>query len=172
MGNSAGKDKTVIIIGSGYAGSAIARLLDFKCKVILVEQNDAMWHKYCTMRALVVPGWEDAALVPLDKALKQGKLLRKEVTFVDVSAKTVTFADGTTMVGDIIVLANGGGNGNLPSGIPTGVTNAATFKATFSQKQVLVKEADTILVVGGGPVGVELSGEIKVCFFICNFICK
>ena len=74
---------------------------------------------------------------------------------------SVTLADGTTLPVYFVVLAHGYGSGNLPGGTPTDTADSASFKTKLKEKQAAIREAQTILIVGGGSVGVELSGEIK-----------
>ncbi|CAM9180616.1 unnamed protein product, partial [Ectocarpus fasciculatus] len=159
MGNSAGKNKKVIVVGTGYCGLEAAKALDGFCDVSLIGPGDALENKWSYMRGCVVPGWEEATRVPLDKLLKRGKILRGLVT--EVTDSSVTLADGTTLAADYIVLAHGYGSANLPGGTPTDATDSAGFKNKLKEKQAAIRDAKTILVVGGGPVGVELVGEIK-----------
>jgi NADH dehydrogenase FAD-containing subunit len=156
MGASQGKDKSVIIVGGGYAGTTVAKGLDAYCKVTLIEKSDSMTHKYAMPRACVVPGWEEATRVPLDKILKNGTILRADVTKVE--GNTVTFTDGNTLTGDFIVLAHGGGLVTFPSGPIAETPDGSSLKKKLKEKQELIKEKDKILIVGGGPVGVELAG--------------
>ena len=159
MGNSAGKGKKVIVVGTGYCGLEAAKGLDSYCDVTLIGPGDALENKWSYMRGCVVPGWEEATRVPLDKLLKRGKILRGLVT--EVTDSSVTLADGTTLAADYVVLAHGYGSANLPGGTPTDTTDSLSFKNKLKEKQSAIREAKTILIVGGGPVGVELAGEIK-----------
>lgn len=161
-GNSVLEKRKVIVVGGGYVGTSAAKELDSLCDVTLVTPNDQMEHKWAYMRACVVPGWEEATRVPLDKLLKRGTIVRGQV--VSVVDGSVTLASGEVLTADNIILAQGYGTGNLPGGTPNDTADSASFKKRLQEKQVAISAADTILIIGGGPVGVELAGEIKAQF--------
>jgi NADH dehydrogenase FAD-containing subunit len=157
-GSSSLENKKVIVVGGGYTGTTAAKELDGLCDVTLITPNDQLEHKWAYMRASVVSGWEKVTRVPLDKLLKRGKIIRGSVTAV--SDGSVTLASGKVLTADSIILAHGYGTANLPGGTPTTTTDSASFMAYLKEKQKAVSAAKTILIAGGGPVGVELAGEI------------
>lgn len=162
MGNSSSTaEKQVIVVGAGYAGTEVAKRLDSKFQVTLITPLDTFVHKYSMLRAAVVPGWEETTRIPLDKLLKRGKIVRGEVK--SVTSGSVTLADGSTLNADYIVLAHGAPvNGNFPAaGITASAVSAQEFKALLVKKQEAVRNAKTVIVIGAGPVGLELAGEIK-----------
>lgn len=77
-----------------------------------------------------------------------------------VTATSVMLSDGTFIPFDFLVLAPG--NGGLV-GKPTHTTLAAR-RAFFVAEAARIGAAKSILIVGGGPVGVELAGEIVTDF--------
>ena len=149
----------VIIVGGGYIGVEVAIKLDKHCDVTVIDPQDALHHKIASLRATVVPGWEKRLRIPLTNLLKNGKVLHDEVT--SVSETTVTLKSGTSLTADFIILAHGGGPSNFPCGPLDGVTDSSKLVAVAKEKQGLISAAQTILIVGGGPVGVEMAGEIK-----------
>jgi NADH dehydrogenase FAD-containing subunit len=161
-GSSAIANRKVIVVGGGYAGTAAAKELDSLCDVTLITENDDMEHKWAYMRACVVPGWEKVTRVPLDKLLKKGKVLRGKV--ISVTDGSVTLESGEVLSADNVILAQGYGSGNLPGGTPSDTADSASFKKRLQEKQAAISAADTILIIGGGPVGVELAGEIQAHF--------
>lgn len=157
-GSSVYAERKVIVVGGGYAGTVAAKELDAFCNVTLVTPNDQLENKFTYLRAAVVPGWEKVSRVPLDKLLKNGRIVRGSVT--SVVEGSVTLASGEVLTADSIILAHGYGSANLPGGTPKGITEGADFMALMREKQKAISAANTILIVGGGPVGVELAGEI------------
>jgi NADH dehydrogenase FAD-containing subunit len=149
----------IFAVGAGYVGSEVAKALDPNFHVTLIEPQDAMHHKIASLRSAVVPGWEKRARVPLDRLLKYGKVIQQEVT--KVGAGSVTLQDGNTLKADFIVLAHGYGATLFPAGPKRGVLDSKTAVADLKQAQGQFAAANSILVVGGGPVGAELVGEIK-----------
>lgn len=152
-------DKKVIIVGGGYAGTEAAKALDDKFQVTLIEPQDAQHHKMATLRAVVVPGWENRVRIPLDRLLARGRIVRDEVTRVEMN--TVFMKSGQVLEADYIVLAHGQGAVLFPGNAMPGVLDSASFKSAAIEKQKVIARSKSILIVGGGPVGVELSGEIK-----------
>jgi NADH dehydrogenase FAD-containing subunit len=121
--------------------------------------SDALENRYAQLRGMVIPGWEEASRIPLDKLLKKGKIETGIVT--SVADGVVTLSDGRTLTGDCIVLAHGGGPCTLPGGTPADIHDSKSFKAKLVEKQAEIKGSQRIVVIGGGPIGVELAAEIK-----------
>jgi NADH dehydrogenase FAD-containing subunit len=113
MGNAV-SDIHVVVVGSGYGGSAAAKALDGKCRVTLMEPADAFNHKIAALRGAVVPGWEKRTRIPIDKLLKNGKIIHSEVKHVETGR--VTLQDETVLECDYIILAHGAGRANFPCG--------------------------------------------------------
>jgi apoptosis-inducing factor 2 len=149
----------VIVVGGGIAGTSVAKALDNTTYVTLVTPLNFMQHKYGLLRAQVVPGWEHAACVPLDQLLDNGKIVRGTVT--SVTDGSVTLADGTSLYGDYVILAHGGSTNVLPTSAPPGVVDAANFQGLLIEKQKLIRGSKKIAIIGAGPTGLELAGEIR-----------
>ena len=58
MGSSSSnlQDKHVVIVGGGYAGTAVANQLRGKCKLTLIDPKECMHHCVGALRAVVEPG--------------------------------------------------------------------------------------------------------------------
>lgn len=155
-GSSVGQ-KTVIVVGGGHVGINAAKELDSKFHVTLIEPSDTFHHKIASLRGAVVPGWENRIRVPYNNLLKNGKVVRKEVR--EVTTGNVILSDGTHMQADYIVLAHGQGQMAFPIGGKPSASSSDVI-AAMKQSQLQIKSASSIMIVGGGPVGVELAGEI------------
>jgi NADH dehydrogenase FAD-containing subunit len=68
--------KRVVIIGGGYAGTKLARALDEAAEVILVEPREAFVHNVAAIRAIVEPELLDRLIIPYDRLLVRGKIVR------------------------------------------------------------------------------------------------
>jgi apoptosis-inducing factor 2 len=147
----------VVIVGSGYAGMSAAQALDGKCKVTVIEPLDALFHKISSLRGAVVPGWEKRVRIPRNKALKHGKIVQGEVE--RVSTGSVTLTDGTVIDGDYIIMAHGIGKSFFPFGPADDTKDSASYEAKLKSKQVAIAASKSVVIVGGGPVGIELAGN-------------
>jgi NADH dehydrogenase FAD-containing subunit len=147
--------KRIIVVGGGYAGTAVARALDAKFDVVLVEPREAFVHNVAAIRALVEPDLVDKIILPYDHLLKRGKVIRDRVSTVTEGA--VTLVSGAQISGDYVVLATG----STYAQPFKPVTDAmADFRAASAATQAGIKAAESIAIVGAGAVGVELAGEI------------
>lgn len=81
----------IAIVGGGYIGASLARSLD-AAAVILIEPRSHFVHAPAMIRAVTDPSLTDRALIPFDRLLKNGEVLRAPATGID--AKGVTLDDG------------------------------------------------------------------------------
>ena len=162
--SSSSLNKTVIVVGSGYGGCAAAKELEAKgFTVTVISPFGSLAHKYTHMRACVKPGWEAAVRAPLDKLLKNGTVVKGEVTSVERGK--VTLKDGSTLTADYIVLAQGAPvKPTGPSAINELFDDEKAAREAFVAKQKDILASQSILIVGAGPVGLELAGEIKALY--------
>ncbi|MFC8830320.1 NAD(P)/FAD-dependent oxidoreductase [Streptomyces sp. NPDC057137] len=153
---TSGARPTVVVVGGGYGGSAVAKALDEGTDVVLVEPKDAFVHAAGSLRALVQPDWAGNIFFPYDKLLKRGKVVRERAASVDTGG--VTLASGARVDADYVVLASGSGY-PFPAKMDTDVTAEALERIRAAHKELA--GAERVLIVGAGPVGLELAGEIK-----------
>lgn len=147
--------KKVVIIGCGYAGRSTAMQLDEDFDVTIVDPRDKLLHKIL-LRSAVRPEWVDCMLIPNDHIMKNGKRIVASVKNLDMHAKKVTLSSGAVLDYDYCVIASGAHN-KAPVEPPTG----AAPHEYFNNVAAKIAAAKHILVVGGGPVAIELAGEIK-----------
>jgi NADH dehydrogenase FAD-containing subunit len=103
-------DKTVVIIGGGYAGTKLAALLDGKINIILIERREVNVHNVAGLRAIAAEGWATRTLIPYDKLFKKsGKVVRGEVVRVmfEEGNKSVELSSGERIAFDVLVVATG-----------------------------------------------------------------
>ena len=99
-------------------------------------------------------------MVPLDSLMKHGKLVHGSVVSVDPSAKQVKLEDGTAIPYDVLLLAPGGRSFS-PGEPPAKVSTKAGTEAFYNEMHVAIAMSKSVVIVGGGPVAIELAGEIK-----------
>lgn len=155
-GEAFGTGRTVVVVGGGYGGAAVAKALDEEADVVLVEPKDAFVHAAGALRALVRPDWAGNIFFPYDRLLKRGRVVRRRAVSVDTGG--VTLASGERLDADHIVLASGS-DYPFPAKMDTDVTAEALERIRAAHKELA--GAERVLIVGAGPVGLELAGEVK-----------
>jgi NADH dehydrogenase len=171
--------KRILIAGSGFAGLKLAtKLARSNFQIVLIDRNN--FHQFQPLYYQVATaGLEPSAIsFPLRKIFQQSTnvIIRvAEITAVDPEKKQVLTSLGTVSY-DILVLALGVetnffGNGNIANySIPMkSVSEALRLRNNILQNfENALLETDeerqkallTIVVVGGGPTGVEVSGTL------------
>ena len=181
------RDRRVVIIGGGFAGISVAkRLVPYGAKVLditVIDERPA--HVYTPwlyeVASAVTPKdgganigrARSAADIPYKKlpGFHRVRFRNEHVESIDKSAKQVVCKGGQTIPYDILVVAVGATSFDF--GVPGVKTHALSLKtaedATHIAKQFAallhdVKEGrlgrGTIVIVGGGANGVELTGEV------------
>ncbi|RKN29117.1 NAD(P)/FAD-dependent oxidoreductase [Micromonospora musae] len=150
---------TVVVLGGGYSGITVAKALDDIADVTLVAPSDAFVHNNAAWRALVEPEWVDRIFLPYERLLNRGHFLRDRAVSVD--GRRVTLASGRQLEPDFLILATGS---SYPFPAKVDEPNAETGRAKFRQAHQALLDAGRVLVVGAGPTGLELAGEIKAFY--------
>ena len=96
---------SVVVVGGGYAGIAVAKALDERTKVTLIEPRDAFVHNVAALRAAVDPTLAPQIFLPYDRLLAHGDVVRDRAVRVD--GTQVELASGRVLRPDFIVLATG-----------------------------------------------------------------
>lgn len=148
----------VIVVGGGYAGTMIAKALDQQAEVTLVDPRDAFVNVSSSMRASVRPEWSDRPFFPFSSLLEHGTVVRALVTAVDSAG--VTLDSGARITGDYIVLATGSSY-PYPARPRSIDDDAATAGEALRRTADELTAARHVLILGAGPVGLELAGEIR-----------
>jgi NADH dehydrogenase FAD-containing subunit len=156
MSTTAQAKPTVAVIGGGYGGISVAKLLDDVADVVLVEPKDTFEHNVASLRALVDPSWLPRVFLPYRGLLTNGRVVRDRA--VKVESGQVTLGSGETIAPDYIVLATGS---TYPFPAKAGTHTAAEAHDQVRAAHTALRSAARVLLVGAGPVGVELAGEIK-----------
>jgi NADH dehydrogenase FAD-containing subunit len=147
--------KKVAIIGGGYAGAKAAASLDADLDVVLIEPKDAFVHSAAALRALVRPDWAENIFFRYDTLMKNGTVVRDRAVGVDPQG--VRLASGGRVDADYVVLASGSSYA-FPAKMHTDVAEDAL--AALRQAHKELANAGRVLILGAGPVGLELAGEI------------
>jgi apoptosis-inducing factor 2 len=155
-GPSLVRPAVAVVVGGGYGGINAAKTLDDVADVVLVEPKDAFVHNVAALRALVDPSWLPRIYLPYDRLLANGRVVHDRAAKVD--AGRVTLASGDEIRADYIVLATGSA---YPFPAKSDVDDAAAAHARVRAAHAGLAAATRVLLIGAGPVGIELAGEIK-----------
>jgi NADH dehydrogenase FAD-containing subunit len=147
--------RTVAIVGGGYGGFTAAKALDDVADVVLIERKDAFFHNIAALRALVEPDWLPRIFYPYDKLLGHGRVVHGRA--VQVHPDRVELDTGEVIAADYIVLATGS---TYPYPAKSDVDSSAEATRKLTETHAALAAADRVLLLGAGPVGLELAGEI------------
>eukprot|EP00730_Choanoeca_flexa_P016652 TRINITY_DN7919_c0_g1_i2.p1 TRINITY_DN7919_c0_g1~~TRINITY_DN7919_c0_g1_i2.p1 ORF type:complete len:397 (+),score=113.48 TRINITY_DN7919_c0_g1_i2:77-1267(+) len=147
--------KTVLILGGGYTGAAVASKLKGACSVVVVERKDFQDHCIAALRGYAAAGKDvEPCIFPLQSALPHAVLVHDAVA--DVNDDGVRLESGAILKGyDYLVLATGSHHA-----IRVQARTAAEAKQEYEAGHQALKASKHCLIVGGGPVAVELAGEL------------
>jgi NADH dehydrogenase FAD-containing subunit len=153
----------VVIIGGGFAGWSLAKALDEADlhRVLLIERKGFLLFSVGGLRAAVrAPDYVDSVLLPTRGSLKHTTILPADVLEIRPDGVRVHGRESLVRF-DVCVIATGSSYA-FPGKIAS--TRREEIMAAYTQCAANIKAAERIVVCGGGPVGVELAGEIG-CFY-------
>jgi apoptosis-inducing factor 2 len=150
---------SVVVLGGGYGGINAAKALDDVADVTLVDPTEAFVHNVAAWRALVDPEWLERIFFPYEHLLAHGRFLRDRAVAVD--GRRVTLASGDILDPDYLVLATGSA---YPFPAKTEEPDITSAKARYRAAHEALLAANRALIIGAGPSGLELAGEIKAFF--------
>lgn len=162
----------VVIIGGSYGGAKVAHkvLKDIpQAKVTLIDRSEHFYHNIAAPRVLARPKEIDFSkvLIPIADKFKQYPadrftFVRGNVTAVNVNAKSVEIQGHEAISYDYLVVASGSTTPATigPEAIPFKNTADNDIREKIKAAQRRIADADSIVIIGAGPVGVEAAGEI------------
>jgi apoptosis-inducing factor 2 len=149
-------DDRVVVVGGGYGGTLVAKELDAEADVTLIDPREGFVNAAASLRALTRPAWAPNAFFPYRTLLERGRVIRGRAVSVD--PKGVTLDSGLRVDADYLVLATGSGYPYPAKPTSTGIEEQLDdLRRTHGE----LAGAERVLILGAGPVGLELAGEIK-----------
>ncbi|XP_054814721.1 uncharacterized protein LOC129315180 isoform X2 [Prosopis cineraria] len=146
--------KRVVVVGGGVAGSVVAKSLQFNAHLSLIDPKEYFEIPWASLRAMVEPSFAERSLINHRDYFTNGNVVTSSAT--DIAETDVLTADGHRIPYDYLVIATGHKD-------PVAKSRADRLDQYLSENQK-IKSANSILIIGGGPTGVELAGEIAVDF--------
>lgn len=146
--------KRVVIVGGGVAGSLAAKSLQNYADVYLIDTKAYFEITWASLRSMVEPSFARRSLINHVEYLPNAHVI--STAAVDLTDNEVVTAEGRVVNYDYLVIATG----HMDDGPCTKAEKLNYYQAEHEK----IKSANSILIIGGGPTGVELAGEIAVDF--------
>jgi NADH dehydrogenase FAD-containing subunit len=153
------KKHRVLIIGGGFAGCKVAKLLSAEStlKVSIIDPKEYLEVTWVNPRSLVTPEWAQRSLIPFSTFLTDVEFIRDEVTALETNCAVTK--SGQRVQFDYCVIAVGSSYAGFMKPAPATSTAAQRLSEMHAHSEQL-KAAAHVLIVGGGASGVELAFEI------------
>ncbi|GAM23565.1 hypothetical protein SAMD00019534_067400 [Acytostelium subglobosum LB1] len=149
----------VVIVGGGYGGIIAARKLEKdNFDVTVVEKKHVFFINTGSLRCIVEPEVSRKCFIPYAGMLKRGRFVHGLA--INVSPTRVLMDSGEELPFDFLIIATGTNNLS-PFKSPLDVSYAYQY---FTDIKETIRQAQKVMIVGGGAVGVELAGEIATDF--------
>ncbi|BGP18629.1 hypothetical protein JCM10213_004178 [Rhodosporidiobolus nylandii] len=160
--------QNVLVVGLGLSSTeavkSLAGSLPQTHRLVIVTATDGYW-PIAGLRAAVVPGWESKPVAPLDYVLPPNSrhILIKGTSVVEMKLNSAVMDKPHAELGSEIpfeyALLATGSSYPFPCRPHPGSTSEETVTA-LRQLQTDLASSSSVLVIGGGPVGVEYTGEV------------
>jgi len=166
----------IIIVGGGPAGvdasTTLTKLLSVRndVQITLIEKRDRYFHSIGALRAMVDPSFTQKILIPYDNIFKGAQnveLKNATVQSINFDERSVTFKSTLsdsqndaqeTLKYDYLILATGS---SYPAPIKPINENHNDIMKEFSETAEKLQQAERILVIGGGAVGIEMAVSLR-----------
>lgn len=170
--------RNVLVIGLGLSGApaanALAKTLPENHRIIAISATSSAYYSVAALRSIVVEDWQDKSTLPLDTFFPKGSRhvvlpgtkvvqLLPDLHTVRVDKEHPEFGFGLEITFDYAIIATGS-NYAFPCRPPTQDSSIDGVRKLFRATQEAIKASSSILIVGGGPVGIEFAGEVKAAY--------
>ena len=135
-------------------------------QIICIDRRDACYLRIGSIRA-AVRGGEDAkrTMIPLCSVADRigAQFVQDECTGVDETAKTLKLKSGRSQPFDVLVWCTGSRSYCLAD-LPANCDYMKDMIAHLNAMSAVIGRAQNLLIIGGGPTGCELAGEIRAFY--------
>lgn len=157
--NKSNSRPSIVVLGGGHGGIRVAKSLEQIADVTLVDPGEAFVNVIPALRALVQPEWLDRIFFPYGHMIWNGHFIRDRAVSVD--GRRVKLKSGDFLKPDYLILATGS---SYPFPAKNEEVEIATAQAKIHAAHKSLSNAKHVLIIGAGPTGLELAGEIKTTF--------
>lgn len=148
---AAGKAR-VVVVGGGVAGSLLAKTMLGHADVVLIDPKEYLEIPWAELRSTVEPSFAERSLIYHKDYLGDATVVTSSA--VNITEDAVLTADGQSLPYDYLVVATGHAW--------TSPGSRAERIKEFQRDNGKIESSNSVLIIGGGPTGVELAGEIAV----------
>ncbi len=149
----------VLVIGGGFAGVAAVQQLEKRgIQSILVDRKDYFEVTYAVLRDIAAPDKNSNRARKNYRDLLKGTFVQSSVD--ELQEKSAVLSNGNIIEFDIAVIASGSRYPSMPLAKSESAYSIDARNRELNQYHQQLKSASSVLVIGGGIVGVELAGEI------------
>jgi apoptosis-inducing factor 2 len=155
--------KQVAVFGAGIAGSTFIRALGTApVQITLVDPKDYVEVPFASLRALMDPeGFGKTVRAPIAQQFGVDHIQAKLAV---LRADTALLDDGREVAFDYAVLATGSTIRGFDALKVAELSALADREAEWAAEHDRLVAARNVVIVGGGPIGVELAGEITAAY--------
>ncbi|KAL2549035.1 FAD/NAD(P)-binding oxidoreductase family protein [Forsythia ovata] len=154
MDDPTGEKKRVVVVGGGIAGSLIAKTLQNDADVFLIDLKEYFEISWANLRSMVEPSFAQRSVINHSEYLPNANIVISAAT--DITENEVLTAQGRLIAYDYLVIATGHSD--------TAPCTKYEKLSYYQAEHAKIRSANSILIIGGGPTGVELAAEIVVDF--------
>ncbi len=165
----------IVVIGASFAGLTVTSNLlktilppltqgDKQFKVTLVNPAEDFYWKIGAPRTVVNPASLPAekTIIPIGPAFskypaEQFQFIKAYASSIDANTRAVKLSTGQSVKYDTLVICSGT---HFRTNIWSTTPGSEALKAALEDMHNRIPSAETILVAGGGPAGVETAGEL------------
>lgn len=142
----------VVVVGGGIAGSLLAKTMQPHADVVLLDPKDYLEIPWAELRSMVEPSFAERSLIYHRDYLTNATIVTSSA--VNITEQAVLTADGQSLAYDYLVIATG-------HALTSPGSRSERIKE-FQRDKGKIESSESVLIIGGGPTGVELAGEIAV----------
>ena len=150
--------KHIVIMGGGFVGSTVAQSLESTCTVTLIDSKNYFEFTPGILRTLVEPEHRKNIQVLHASYLKKTRIMKGEVTRVTPHA---VFVNKKKISFDYLVIATGS---SYTTPIKAQNIVLSTRVEILRKYYAKLEQSKSVLIIGGGLVGVELAAEILCAY--------
>ncbi|XP_009418551.2 uncharacterized protein LOC103998722 [Musa acuminata AAA Group] len=143
-------DRKVVVVGGGVAGAMLAKHMQFDADVVLIDSKEYYEVPWARSRSMVEPPFAERSLIQHTDYLSNARVTASPA--IDVTESEVLTAEGRAFAYDYLVIATGH--------VDSTPRSRKDRLEQFKQDNKRIRSSSSVLVIGGGRTGVELSAEI------------